>query len=61
MFKIEKIIFGLGFNQEEEEEEGMLNLILRLKPEPDDDFFFNSDFDARRWRFMNLMIADVWI
>ena len=31
----------LGFNQEEEE--GML-LILRLKPEPDDDFF--SDFDA---------------
>ena len=30
----------LGFNQEEE---GML-LILRLKPEPDDDFF--SDFDA---------------
>ena len=41
MFKIEKIIFGLGFNQEEEEEEGMLNLILRLKPEPDDDFFFS--------------------
>ena len=43
MLKIERPFLGweLGFNQEEEE--GML-LILRLKPEPDDDFF--SDFDA---------------